>query len=160
MDTTVNVQAPSSDVIYNADYSIGNAATSGIFIRSSNNIINKTKVTYDGKQQTGYFPSVDGIDIQSKAVGTPIVNNILNNTQINVNGSNYAYGINIGRTLNTTLDNIGINVTSDYYASAIQIFDTDTIKINGKVYSTATSFIKRPCLAIFCSQTSKAAASF
>ena len=139
INTTVNVKAPSSDVIYNADYSIGNAATSGIFIRSSNNILNNITVNYNGKQQTGYFPSVDGIDIQSKAVGTPIVNNILNNTQINVNGSNYAYGINIGRTLNTTLDNIGINVTSDYYASAIQIFDTDTIKINGKVYSTATS---------------------
>jgi uncharacterized Zn-binding protein involved in type VI secretion len=58
---------------------------------------------------------------------------------ITVTGSNYVYGINMGRSSNTTVVGTKINVTSDYYADAIQLFDAYDSSIRGKVYSTATT---------------------
>ena len=136
-NTTVNITAPSSDVIYNADYSIGNAASSGIFIRGSSNLINNTKLYYTALDQTGYFPSVDGIDIQSKDVSETVVNNTISNSVITVNGVNYVYGLNMGRSKNTKMTSTTINVTSQYYADAIQLFDADTTTLSGTLYSQA-----------------------
>ena len=138
IDTKLNIKAPSADVVYNENF-VGTPATSGIYISSSNNKIENVQVIFDGTKQTGYFPSVDGIDIQSKGYGETITNNIITNSKITVTGSNYVYGINMGRAKDTVMEKTRINVTSDYYSDGIQLFDADTTTLSGTIYTSAAT---------------------
>lgn len=137
-DTTLNVTAPSADVVYDANW-VGHPATSGLYISSSNNVVNNSRIIFDGSEQVGYFPSVDGVDIQSTGNGVTITGNTIDSSVVTVTGSNYVYGINMGRAKGTKVINTDINVTSKYYADAIQLFDADTTTIQADLYSEATT---------------------
>ncbi|RAP45366.1 MAG: hypothetical protein BZ135_06030 [Methanosphaera sp. rholeuAM6] len=136
LNSTVNVTAPSSDVEYDAKY-VGTPQTSGIYISSSKNLVDNVKLIFDGTEQVGYFPSVDGVDIQSKGFGETITDNIINNSRITVTGSNYVYGINMGRSKNTKMTGTRINVTSSYYSAGVQLFDAYKTSLSGTVYASA-----------------------
>ncbi len=140
INTKINTTTPSVNVDYHEIY-VGESYASGIFIKSSNNLVKNCQIYYDGEEYNQIKDSdatVDGIDIQSKGEKFWITGNTINNTSVKVLGGKFAYGINIGRAKNTKLDSNNINVTSKYYSSAIQIFDNDDTKISGKIYSKAT----------------------
>ncbi len=136
-NTTVNISAPSSDLVYNPDLT-SNADSSGIFIKGSNTLIDNVKLYYDDAgQTTGFFPTVDGMDVQSKAAGQEVVGNTIQNSMITVTGTNYVYGLNLGRSKNIKMTSTTINVTSKYYAAAIQLFDAYNTSLSGTLYSKA-----------------------
>ncbi len=136
---TINATMPSADIIWNDDYSIGNVPSAGIFIRSSNNKVNNTKLYVYALNSTedSYYPTIDGIDIQSKAVGQYVTGNEIKNTRINVTGGSYVYGLNIARAKETTTPTSWIDVTSSNYATGIQVGDSDNNNISGYIYSKA-----------------------
>lgn len=136
---TINATMPASDVKWNSDYYIGTVPTAGIFIRSSNNKINNTRLYLYAPtaDSSAYSPSVDGIDIQSKAVGEYVTGNEIRSSRINVTGGSYVYGLNIARAKETITPLTYIDVTSTNYAAGIQIGDSDNNNISGYVYSKA-----------------------
>ena len=141
-NTVLNISAPSANVEYNPDYSVRNPAPAAITISSDNNLVDNVSVFFDGTEAihatTGWdAPTVDGIYLVSST--TPINNNTVKDTNITVIGANYAYGINVGNARNTIIDNILVDVASDYYADAIQLFDADTLSMNGIAIATADS---------------------
>ena len=133
---TVNVTAPSADVVYDASF-VGQPQTSAILIASNRNTISDSKVYFDGSQKTGSYPSADGIDIQSPNGTTTINNNAITNTEVTVKGPVYVYGINVGRAQTTKLTNLTVKVDSDYYSNGVQLFDADGMSITGVINSTA-----------------------
>jgi len=137
--TTINATVPAADVKWNSDYSIGNVPTAGIFIRSSNNNINNTKLyLYSTEAASGSsYPTVDGIDIQSKNIGEYVTGNQIRSTRINVTGGSYVYGLNIARAKDTTTPLSYFDVTSTNYAAAIQLGDGDNNTISGYIYAKA-----------------------
>ncbi len=143
-NTEINIVAPSANVKYNPDYSVNTPAPAAIVISSNNNLIDNTTITFDGtsaihlEDPTAWdAPTVDGIYLVSST--TPIENNTIQDTTIEVTGSNYAYGINVGNAKNTIIEYVDVDVTSAYYADAIQLFDADTISITGEVKAIADS---------------------
>ncbi|WP_292473612.1 Ig-like domain-containing protein, partial [Methanosphaera sp.] len=68
-----------------------------------------------------------------------IEGNTLRNVTVIATGSNYVYGINVGRAKDTTIENVDIDVESDYYTNGIQLFDAVDITIDGTIDSTAAT---------------------
>ena len=138
---TINITAAAGDTVWNADWSIGNVPTAGVFIRSSNNLVNNTKIWVDGTRVASgaSYPSVDGLDIQSKAVGEYVSGNEIRNTRINVTGGSYVYGLNVARAQDTYTTLTYYDVTSNFCAYAVQIGDSKDNQIAGYIYSKADS---------------------
>jgi protocatechuate 3,4-dioxygenase beta subunit len=143
-NTSINIVAPSANVIYNPDYSVNTPAPAAIVVSANNTLIDGVDIYFDGREaihnpdpSAWDAPTVDGIYLVSST--TPIENNTILNTNVEVIGGNYAYGINVGNAKNTVLDEIDVDVTCAYYADAIQLFDADTISITGEVKVTADS---------------------
>ena len=136
-NTLLNITAPSGDVEYGPapDYKTVAPAPAAIVVRSDNNLIDNVTVYFDGTESTGYFPTVNAIYVVSS--DTIINNNTIKDSKVNVKGSNYVYGINVGKAKDTTIENVDVEVNSAYYADAIQLFDADTISITGTVKATA-----------------------
>ena len=135
-NTTLNVQAPSADVVYDKNW-VGHPAASALYISSSNNNVENSQVYYNATESKDSFPSADGIDVQSEGYGFIAENNTIKNTTVVVNGTNYVYGINIGRTKNTKVIDNNIEVNSAYYTNAIQLFDAENTQITGTIKSVA-----------------------
>ncbi len=134
-NTIVNAIMPSAPIAYDKNW-VGHPASSAIYISSSDNLLdNVTVMLNDNGEEKGAYSSLDGIDIQSPASGLLAENNVIKNSDINVTGINYTYGINIGRTKNTQMDNTEVTVVSNNYADAIQLFDADTTTLSGKIIS-------------------------
>ncbi|WP_323736061.1 hypothetical protein PXD04_09275 [Methanosphaera sp. ISO3-F5] len=140
-NSVINISAPAGNTIWNADYSIGNVETAGIFIRSSDNQLIGVKLYLDttNKKSSSDDASVDGVDIQSKKVGEYVTGNIIRNTRINVTGGSYVYGLNIARATNTITPLSYYDVTSDNYAAAIQLGDSYNNNISGYIHSNANN---------------------
>jgi hypothetical protein len=138
---SINMTAPAADTVWNADWSIGNVPTAGIFIRSSYNLINNTKVWVDGTRvaEGASNPTVDGIDIQSKAVGEYVTENEIRNTRINMTGGSYVYGLNIARAQNTFTTILWIDITSSGCSYGLQIGDSKDNQIAGYILSKAAT---------------------
>ena len=136
INTTITVEAPSAAVVYDANW-VGHPAASALYITSSNNNVEDTQVYYTATATTDYYPSADGIDIQSEGNGFIAENNTIKNTIVAVNGTNYVYGINVGRTKNSILEDVNVTVYSDYYTNAIQLFDGESTVITGNLTSNA-----------------------
>ena len=136
-NTILNITAPSADVEYNSDYSVKAPAPAAIVINSDNNLLDNVTVFFDGTSSTGSWPTVDGIYLVSDK--TPIQNNTIKDSTVEVIGANYVYGVNVGNAKDTTIENINVKVDSAYYSDAIQLFDADTITITGTATATATS---------------------
>ena len=140
-NSTINVTAPSNDVEYDYSnypvYSVKTPASAALVINSSYNLVDNTNIYYTGTTYSGYGPSCNGIYLLS--FGDMITNNIIKDTNVTVTGTNYTYGINVGKAKDTIIENVNINVTSDYYAVAIQLWDIDTLSITGNIYSKAAS---------------------
>ncbi|RAP51994.1 MAG: hypothetical protein BZ138_03940, partial [Methanosphaera sp. rholeuAM270] len=132
-----NITMPSADVEYDANW-VGHPVSSGIFISSNDNLIYDTVLYMDASEKTGYYPSADGIDIQSPDTSITINNNVVRGAVVVVNGPSYVYGINVGRAKNTKLEDVTVGAQSNYYADAIQLFDANTISISGDLDSEAT----------------------
>lgn len=136
---TINMTAAAGDVAWYDNYSIGNVPTVAVFIRSSDNFVNNTKIYVDGTRiaEGALSPTVDGVDIQSKAVGEYIVGNELRNTRINVTGGSYVYGLNVARArdIYTTITYYIVNSTNCAYA--LQIGDSQDNEIAGYIHSYA-----------------------
>lgn len=136
---TINMTAAAGDVEWYENYAIGYVPTVAVFIRSSDNFINNSKIfVYGSKVAEGAFsPTVDGVDIQSKAVGEYVVGNELRNTRINVTGGSYVYGLNMARAKDTysTLTYFIVNSTNCAYA--LQIGDGQDNQMAGYVTSYA-----------------------
>jgi TolA-binding protein len=136
-NTIINVTAPSGDVQYNPDWSTKAPAPTAILISANNTLLDNVTVYFDAPTSVGYFPTVNGIHIGS--VDGTITNTTLRDTKVNVKGTNYAYGINVGNAKDTTLENVDVTVESAYYADAIQLFDGDHVTISGTAKATAES---------------------
>lgn len=136
VNTTLTVQAPDADVVYDKNW-VGHPAASALYISSSNNNVEDSQVYYNATASTDSFPSADGIDIQSEGFGLIAENNTIKNTTVVVNGTNYVYGINVGRTKNTKVIDNNIEVNSAYYTNAIQLFDAENTEITGNITSNA-----------------------
>ena len=137
--TTINATIPASDVVWNSDYSIGNVPTAAVFIRSSNNKLNSSRIyVYSTSAVQGASnPTVDGVDIQSKKVGEYVTGNEIRSTRINVTGGSYVYGLNIARAKDTITPLSYFTVSSTNYGAAIQIGDSNDNNISGYIYSEA-----------------------
>ena len=141
-NTTINMTAAAGDTVWYNNYAIGNVPTAGIFIRSSDNLVNNSKLYIDATRvaEGSYAPSVDGIDIQSKDVGQYVSGNeIRSSTRINVNGGSYVYGLNVARAVETITNMTYFNVSSNNCAYAIQLGDSNDTKMSGYLYSYADS---------------------
>lgn len=131
-NVTLNMTAPSYDVDWTDK---GTARTVGLFIASSDNLVENSRVYLDATQigEGSSYPSADAIDIQSKNVGEYITGNTIRKVNVNVNGATYAYGLNIARAKNTCVNLSNIDVTSTFYGYAIQIGDSQDNIISSNI---------------------------
>lgn len=139
--TMINAIIPASDVEWNDDYSIGIAKSLGILIQSSNNLLSfvELHITSLNPETTSSNPTLEGIDIQSKAVGEYVTGNQIKSNKIYVDGGSYVYGLNIARAKNTVTPLSWFYVTSDNYGAGIQIGDSDYNNISGYIEVTANN---------------------
>ena len=137
-NTIIIAYIPTADVVYDKDY-VGLPQSSALYISSNNNLLDNVTVSVDGTSvaEGSYYPSIDAIDFQSTGKGVVIENNTITNSKVIATGSNYVYGINVGRAKDTTIENVNIDVESDYYTNGIQLFDAVDITIDGTIDSTA-----------------------
>ncbi|MEE3324637.1 MAG: Ig-like domain-containing protein, partial [Methanosphaera sp.] len=137
-NTIITATIASADVAYDKDY-VGLPQSSALYISSNNNLLDNITVSVDGTSvaEGSYYPSIDAIDFQSTGKGVVIENNTITNSKVIATGSNYVYGINVGRAKDTTIENVNIDVESDYYTNGIQLFDAVDITIDGTIDSTA-----------------------
>ncbi|MEE3324348.1 MAG: hypothetical protein VZR33_03360, partial [Methanosphaera sp.] len=133
-NTIITATIASADVAYDKDY-VGLPQSSALYISSNNNLVDNVTVSVDGTSvaEGSYYPSIDAIDIQSTGKGAVIENNTITNSKVIATGSNYVYGINVGRAKDTTIENVNIDVDSDYYTNGIQLFDAVDITIDGTI---------------------------
>ncbi|MBO7718971.1 MAG: Ig-like domain repeat protein [Methanosphaera sp.] len=136
---TINMTAAAGDIVWSENYNIGNVPTVAVFIRSSDNFVNNTKIFVYGTSvaEGASSPTVDGLDIQSKTVGEYVVGNELRNTRINVTGGSYVYGLNIARAKDTYTTMTYFIVNSTNCAYALQIGDSMDNELAGYVTSYA-----------------------
>ena len=99
----ITAYIPSADVAYDKDY-VGLPQSSALYISSNNNLLDNVTVSVDGTSvaEGSYYPSIDAIDFQSTGKGVVIENNTITNSKVIATGSNYVYGINVGRAKDTT----------------------------------------------------------
>ncbi|MEE1117310.1 MAG: hypothetical protein UHX91_03620, partial [Methanosphaera sp.] len=139
-NTIITATIASADVAYDKDY-VGLPQSSALYISSNNNLLDNVTVSVDGTSvaEGSYYPSIDAIDFQSTGKGVVIENNTITKSKVIATGSNYVYGINVGRAKDTTIENVNIDVDSDYYTNGIQLFDAVDITIDGTIDSTAAT---------------------
>ena len=131
--TTINATIPAADMVQ----SIGNVPTVAVFIRSSNNKLNSSKIyVYSTTAVQGAsYPGVEGVDIQSKQIGEYVTGNEIRSTRINVTGGSNVYGLNIIRAKDTITPLSYFDVSSTNLAVAIQIGSSSDNNISGYIYS-------------------------
>ena len=136
---TIYMSAAAGDAEWNADLSINNIPTVGILLRSSDNLLNNTKLFLNSTHSMlgATMPSVYGVALLSKATGQYISNNEIRNSRFNVNGQNYVYGLVLAGVKDTYTTLSYYNVSSSDVAYAVQVGDGINNTIAGYIYSYA-----------------------
>ncbi|OED30033.1 right-handed parallel beta-helix repeat-containing protein [Methanosphaera sp. WGK6] len=118
--TTINVTGPSLDVDWSG-YPVGLGKNIGLLIRSSNNLINSSRinVTFQGNGTT--YGSVYGIEIQSPVATEVVHGNEIRSTRVYVTGDIYAYALNMVRADNTASSLSYFTAESNFMAYAMQL---------------------------------------
>ena len=112
------IYAPSTNIDWSTSPALSKVA--GIIILSDKNMITDNIINVVATTTTG-TGTVEAITIQGSAEQTAD-NNTVKNNKITVNGTDYAYGINMGENANHNIINSNIiNMTSTNYASGIQV---------------------------------------
>ncbi|WP_455646137.1 beta strand repeat-containing protein [Methanosphaera sp.] len=118
--TTINVTGPSLDVDWSG-YPIGLGKNIGVLIRSSNNLINNSRINVTFQGNGTEYGSVYGVEIQSPVATEVVTGNEIRNSRIYATGDVYAYALNMVRADNTATNLSYFTAESNFMAYAMQL---------------------------------------